>query len=48
MLPALEDIPKKKLLEKAAKVDKFLGRFKSRSITKINYFMQKQLLLQIG
>ena len=35
-LPALRDIPKKKLLEEIAKVDKVLCRFKTHSITKTN------------
>ena len=35
-LPALRDIPKKKLFEKIAKVDKVLCRFKTHSITKTN------------
>ena len=32
-LPALRDIPKKKLLEETAKVDKVLCKFKTHSIT---------------
>ena len=35
-LPALRDIPNKKLLEETAKVDKVLCKFKTRSITKTN------------
>ena len=35
-LPALRNVPKKKLLEESAKVDKVLSRFKTRSITKTN------------
>ena len=35
-LPALTDIPKKKLLEGTAKVDKLLCKFKTNSITKTN------------
>ena len=35
-LPALRDIPKKKLLEETAKVDKVLCKFKTDSITKTN------------
>ena len=35
-LPALRDIPKKKLLEETAKVDKVLCKFKVHSITKTN------------
>ena len=35
-LPALRNVPWKKLLEETAKVDKFLSRFKAHSITKTN------------
>ena len=35
-LPALRKVPKKKLLEEAAKVDKVLSKFKTHSITKAN------------
>ena len=35
-LPALRDIPKKKLLEETAKVDKVFCKFKTHSITKTN------------
>ena len=35
-LPALRNVPKKKLLEETAKVDKVLSKFKIRSITKTN------------
>ena len=35
-LPALRDIPKKKLLEETAKVDKVLCKFKTHSIRKTN------------
>ena len=35
-LPALRDIPKKKLLEETAMVDKVLSKFKIHSITKTN------------
>ena len=35
-LPAYRDIPKEKLLEKIAKVDKVLCKFKTHSITKTN------------
>ena len=35
-LPALRDIPKKKLLEETAKVEKVLCQFKTHSITKTN------------
>ena len=48
-LPAHRDIPKKKLLEETAKVDKVLCKFKTHSITKTNeFFMQELLLLKIG
>ena len=33
-LPTLRDVPKKKLLEETAKVDKLLCKFKTQSITK--------------
>ena len=39
-LPVLRNVPKKKLLEETAKVDKVLSKFKTRS-------MQELLLLQI-
>ena len=35
-LPALRDVPKKKLLGKTAKVDKLLCKLKIHSITKTN------------
>ena len=35
-LPALRNVPKKKLLEETAKVEKVLSKFKTRSITKMN------------
>ena len=35
-LPALTNVPKKKLLEETAKVDKVLSKFKTHSITKTN------------
>ena len=35
-LPALRTVPKKRLLEEAAKVDKVLSTFKTHSITKTN------------
>ena len=35
-LPALRNVPKKKLLEETAKVDKVLSKFKMHSITKTN------------
>ena len=35
-LPALGNVPKKKLLEEAAKIDKVLSKFKTHSITKTN------------
>ena len=35
-LPALRNVPKKKLLKETAKVDKVLSKFKTHSITKTN------------
>ena len=35
-LPVLKNVPKKKLLEETAKVDKVLSKFKTLSITKTN------------
>ena len=35
-LPALTNVPKKKLLEETAKVDKVLSKFKTHSVTKTN------------
>ena len=35
-LPALRNVPKNKLLEETAKVDKVLSKFKTQSITKTN------------
>ena len=35
-LPALSNMPKKKLLEETAKIDKVLSKFKTHSITKTN------------
>ena len=35
-LPALRNVPKKKLLEETAKTDKVLSKFKTHSITKTN------------
>ena len=35
-LPALGNVPKKKVLEETAKVDKILSKFKTHSITKTN------------
>ena len=46
-LPALRNVPKKKLLEETAKVDKVLSNFKTHSITKTNCYMQELLLLPI-
>ena len=37
-LSALRDVPKEKLLEETAKVDKVLGKFKTHSITKTKLF----------
>ena len=48
-LPALGDIPKRKLLEKTTKVDKVMCKFKIHRLQRLlNYFMQELLLLQIG
>ena len=49
-LPALRDIPKKKLLKETAKVGKVLREFKKNTALQrlMNYFMQELLLLQIG
>ena len=47
-LPALRSVPKKKLFEETAKLDKVLSKFKTHTITKTNeLFMQELLLLQI-
>ena len=35
-LPALRNVPKKKLLEETARVDKVLSKFKTHSVTKTN------------
>ena len=35
-LPALRNVPKQKLLEKTAKIDIVLSKFKTQSITKTN------------
>ena len=37
-LPALRNVPKKKLLEETAKAEKVLSKFKTHSITKTNEF----------
>ena len=48
MLPALRNVPKRKLLEETAKVDKVLSNFKTHSITKTDeLFYAGLLLLQI-
>ena len=44
-LPALRNVPKKKLLEETAKVDKVLSKFKTQRL--MNCSMQELLLLQI-
>ena len=53
-LPALRNVPKKKLLEETAKVNKVLSKFKTHSITKTNelfyagtYVVTKRLRLKI-
>ena len=48
-LPALRDVPKNKLLEQTAKVDKVLCKFKTHRLQRLkNYFVQKLLFLQTG
>ena len=48
-LPALRNIPKKKLLDETAKADKVLRKLKHTALQRLmNYFMQELLLLQIG
>ena len=49
-LPALRNVPKKKLLEETAKVDKVLSKFKTHSKIErlMNCSMQELLLLQIN
>ena len=39
-LPALRTVPKEKLLEETAKVDKVLSKFKTHSITKTNELLK--------
>ena len=46
-LLALRNVPKKKLLEETAKVDKVLSKFKTVLQRLMNCFMQELLLLQI-
>ena len=46
-LSALRNVPKKKLLEETAKVDKALSKFKAVLQRLMNYSMQELLLLQI-
>ena len=47
-LPPYRNVPKKKLLEDTARVDKVLSKFKTHSITKTNeLFNQELLFLQI-
>ena len=47
-LPALRNVPKKKLLEETAKVNKVLNEFKTLELQRlINCSMQDLLLLQI-
>ena len=47
-LQALRNVPKKKLLEANAKIDKVLSKFKTHSITRLmNCSVQELLLLQI-
>ena len=48
-LPALRNVPKKKLLEVTAKVDKVLSKFKTHSITKTTeLFYAGAVVLQIN
>ena len=47
-LPALGNVPKKKLLEENAKVDKVLSKFKTNVLQRLmNCSMQELLLLQL-
>ena len=48
-LPALKNVPKKKLLEETAKVDKILSKFKTHSNTRTNEncSMQELLFLKV-
>ena len=41
-LPALRNVPRKKLSEETAKVDKVLSRFKTHSITKTNEYYHRK------
>ena len=45
-LPALRNVPKKKLLEETATIDKVLSKFKTPRLI-MNFSMQELLLLQI-
>ena len=44
-LPALRNVPKKKLLEETAKVDKVLSKFKTHSITKTNELFYAEVVV---
>ena len=44
-LPALRNVPKKKLLEETSKVDKVLSKFETHSITKTNEFFYAGVLV---
>ena len=44
-LPALRNVPKKKLLEETAKVDKVLSKFKTHTITKTNEFFYAEAVV---
>ena len=47
-LPALRNVPKKKLLDETAKVDKVLTKFKTHSITKTNELFHAGAVLVIN
>ena len=44
-LPALRNVPKKKLLEETSKVDKVLSKFKTHTITKTNEFFYAEAVV---
>ena len=44
-LPALRNVPKKKLLEETAKVDKVLSKFKTHIITKTNELLYAEAVI---
>ena len=47
-LPALRNVPKKKLLEETTKVDKVLSKFKTHSITKTNELFYAVVTNKLG